>query len=678
MIDVLKCQILGEVEYAQHNFARLRPILYSVDGRNWTGAVERAWFPNAGLVFSLSADLRFAQPGSLWTFQVRPNERNSASDGGKDVYMTIQVKPATRFLTELEPLPSERLRVLATIDGFDPRSSTGGVLLPEAEDRWILAREFERGADDRARVTNNNALGHMRVLEGSVEEIAGCSTPDGRWVLPVINSGHGSDIRNWLPPGALAEQIAGDLRRWLPHAPYKARAAAAASALRELAPALDSTSAVSSSEVRAALDRVLTLTEDAESITGSLDQLVDALLASPAIAKAMETEKSAMREELETQALESAERFESAARERLTNEQAMMREALAREQACLEAMRAEIAAGEAIVEDLRRRQRTETASFTRSLEALIARAKREPAAYAAEWLAKLGLTSAGAADVGATSTEAIIDIPPVDAFELVDEANLGRALTKASPIRGEGLPRFLVLDAAVRGRELVLGFGPRARDVIETWLACFSPLAMVARVSDPSILGFDDLLPTGPRGQAAPLAAAIARSNAVPDRAVVALLDDIDVAAGGFWLPQAARAVRRPADHGLPANLFLIGLVEGDPSSFGFTLERAGELFPLNFDDVNVVGGDQARDLPSEIPLALFAPPLMMNGVADRVEAVTASAANTFNDDDAWRIGVEFRAYLDWAKMGGELPDESMIIAQALTTAMSRIRKGAD
>lgn len=674
VVDVLKCHILGEVEYAQHNFARLKPLLYSLDGRCWAGVVDKAWFPNAGLVFSLATDLRFAPAGSLWTFQVRPNERLNGSEEGKDAYMTIQVKPAIRFLTELEPLPSEALRILATIDGFEPKSLTGGVLFPEADDRWVLATEFERGADERARLTNLRALGHMRVLEGTLQEIAGCATPDGRWALPVLHSGHGSDIRNWRPPALLAEQIASDLRKWLPHAPNKARAAAAASALRELAPALEPLSALRSVEVRAALDRVIALTESAEDLTTAVDELVEALLASPAIASAMEAEKRAMLRDLETQALEWAERVEAEARQRLASEQAQMRDDLSRDQATLDSLRAEIANGEAVLEDIRRRQRTETAAFTKSLESLISRAKKEPAAYAAEWLAKLGLNEFGAAPGGASTFEA----PPANAFELIDEAMFGRALMKASPVRNDGLPRFLLMDAALRGRELVVGIGAGAREAIESWLAEFAPLTVVARVSDPTLLGFDDLLPTGPRGAAAPLASAIACASGAAERVVVALLDDVDVAAGGYWLPQAARAMRRPGNHGLPSNLFLIALVEGEPSSLGLSLVRAGELFPMSFEDTAMSERETPQGPTRELPLELFARPLRMNGIVDREAALAASAARTFNTDDVDRIRAEFRAYLGWTKTGGAKPDETMKIARVLSAAAEKMLKGSE
>lgn len=675
MPDLLKYQILGEVEYAQHNFARLRPILYSIDGRAWTGAVDRAWFPSAGLVFSLAPELRYAQAGSMWTFQVRSNERVTSGDDGKDAFMTIQVKPAIRFLTELEPRSSEELRILATRDGFDPKAQQGGVLFAEAEDRWVLASEFVRGPDERARVTNAKALGHMRVLEGTLENLAGCSTPDGRWFLPVIHSGNGTQIRNWHPPRVLAEQISNDLKRWMPHAPYKARAAAASSALRDLAPALDGLTATRSAEVRAALDRIITLSGDAEALSGSVDQLVETLLASPAIASAIEEEKAEIRRQLEAMALESAERLESEARERLAKDQAETREAIEREQIVLETLRHEIAASEGAIADLRRRHQTETAAFTRSLEALIVRAKKEPAAYAAEWLARFGLSGVVSepADDPKSNWQ---DLPVALPFhEPILEGELGRALVRGSPFRNEGLPKFLVMDAAIRSRELVVGLGSKSREMIETWLTGFAPNWVVARVSDPSLLALDDLMPTGSRGASAPLAAAVTRARSAPDQAVVALLDDIDPSAGAFWLPQAARALRCPLTNGLPTNLFFVGLIEGDASNMALSQTRVGELFPLDFDE-STSASVSSVIVSREIPLELYHAPLAKNGLIERVSALTTSAKHTFSDEDVARIGAEFSDYLRWVKHGADRPSEDKELANMIARAATKTFRG--
>lgn len=675
VLDLVKYQILGEVEYAQHNFARLRPILYSIEGRAWTGVVDRAWFPSAGLVFSLAPELRYAQAGSMWTFQVRSNERVTSGDDGKDAFMTIQVKPAIRFLTELEPMSSEELRILATRDGFDPKAQQGGVLFAEAEDRWILANEFVRGPDERARVTNPKALGHMRVLEGTLENLAGCSTPDGRWFLPVIHSGSGSQIRNWHPPRVLAEQISNDLKRWMPHVPYKARAAAASSALRDLAPALDALSATRSVEVRAALDRIIALSLDAEALSGAVDQLVETLLASPAIAFAIEEEKAEIRRQLETMALESAERLEAEARERLAREQAETREAIERDQAVLATLHQEIAASEGAIADLRRRQQTETAAFTRSLEALIARAKKEPAAYAAEWLARFGLSSVAsnrADDMKSKVQGTSVGLP---VHEPILESELGRALVRASPFRNEGLPKFLVMDAAIRSRELVVGLGPKSREMIETWLSGFAPNWVVARVSDPSLLALDDLLPTGSRGASAPLAAAVDSAQSAPDRAVVVLLDDIDPVAGAFWLPQAARALRCPLANGLPPNLFLVGLIEGEASNLALSLTRVGELFTLDFDGATSASVGSAV-ASREIPLELYHAPLAKNGFRERVSALSTSAKHTFSADDVTRIEGEFSEYLRWVKHGADRPSEEKELANMIARAAEKTFKG--
>lgn len=668
--DLLKYQFLGEVEYAQHNFARLRPILYSVDGRAWTGVVDRSWFPEIGLVFSLATELRFAPAGSMWVFQARPNERSA----GEDAFMTIQVKPATRFLTELEPMSSEELRVLATLDGFDAKAAHGGVLFSEAEDRWVLAPEFERDANGRARITNTRTLGHMRVLEGTLEALAGRSTPDGRWFLPVINSGHGSQVRNWLSPSALAEQIAIDLRRWIPNGPHKTRAAAAASALRELAPMLDFLSTTRSNEVRAALDRITSLCEDAEVLTGSVHQLVETLLMSPAIAISMEQERIAIRRDLEAKALDSAERLEAEARARLATEQAEIKDALARDQSRLTAIQSEIASEEAKVEGLRRKHRGETAAFTKSLEALIERARKEPAAYAAEWIARLGVNPEVASVASPVPLDAAVLGETTD-YEFVSEIELGRALMSASPIRNDGLPRFLLMDAAIRARELVVGLGPKARDVIEAWLAAFAPNWAVARAADPSLLAFDDLLPTGPRGAAAPLSVAIARARSAPERAIVALLDDVDPVAGAFWLPQAARAGRCPAAYGLPSNLILVALIEGESSSLTLSLPRVGELFPLAFDDVETAVPGRQETAAREIGLELFRRPLLRNSVSDRVSAMHASANHIFAIEDSDRIRDEFASYLSWTKHGAAKPADDLEIAGALSKAAAMTRK---
>jgi hypothetical protein len=241
------------------------------------------------------------------------------------------------------------------------------------------------------------------------------------------------------------------------------------------------------------------------------------------------------------------------------------------------------------------------------------------------------------------------------------------------------LPRFLLVDAAIRARELVVGIGPGAREAIETWLAEMVALTAIVGAADPSLLSFAELLPTGPRGAAAPLAAAIELASRFPERPVLGLLDDIDVAAGAFWLPETARAARQPGRHGLPSNLFLIGVVEGDPSAMSMSAARAGELFPMRFDDTELLGTAVAEPAVRELDLALFEAPARTNGRANRLEALRRAAGKTFNDEDIERIGGGFDEYLKWTKLGGPPPAPDSPVGGELTAAATlMITKGND
>ena len=174
------------------------------------------------------------------------------------------------------------------------------------------------------------------------------------------------------------------------------------------------------------------------------------------------------------------------------------------------------------------------------------------------------------------------------------------------------------------------------------------------------------------------LAAAIARVKAAPERAIVALLDDVDPVAGAFWLPQAARAGRCPAAHRLPPNLILNALIEGEPSKLAFSLTRVGELSPLAFDDVEAVAPRSGDIVPREIGLELYRPPSLRNGVGERVTAMRASADQVFADEDAERLRNEFSAYLQWTKYGAPKPAAELKVPAALSSAATMTRKGED
>jgi hypothetical protein len=204
-------------------------------------------------------------------------------------------------------------------------------------------------------------------------------------------------------------------------------------------------------------------------------------------------------------------------------------------------------------------------------------------------------------------------------------------------------------------------------------------LTAIVGAADPTILSFAELLPTGPRGPGAPLARAINLASRYGDRPVVALLDDIDVTAGTFWLPLTARAARQPRAHGLPSNLFLIGLTEGDPGGLNLTPARAGELFPMTFD--NTVPSESAaiESARRELELALFEGPTATNRNGSRAESLTRAASKIFNDDDVESIRAGFDEYLEWAKLGRPTRTADTAVGNDLVTAATlMISKGND
>lgn len=676
MIDVLRCHFLGEVEYSQHNFAKIRPLLYSVDGRNWTGRVDRSWFPHSGLAFCLISEVRKAAAGSLWTFQVILNPRLQSDDEDKDVYLVTHAKPAVRFLTELEPMSREQARILATIEGFDPQSAAGGVVFPETGERWVIAHEFELGDDGLARVNDRRKLPHMHVLVGSLADIVGIPTSDGKYILPPIIGAHESDTRNWLEPSALLEQLARDLRRWLPYAPYSSQASSVAQALRELAPALDGVSALRAHDAKAALERVNDLTHEAVDFTSAVNSLVEVLLGLPEIARALDEEREVIRRELETEALDSVLRMQDEARGQLEEEQSQIRQALSDQREEIAELKIERERALRELEELRRTQRVETESFTKSLERLVARAKTEPAAHAAEWLARHGLFEAGSTEPQRLALPDIAVPSPMN-MPQIEESRLGAALIAAAPFRNSGLPKFLLMDALIRARELLVAYGPGARDAIETWSDSFVPLTVAVPASDPSLLSILDLLPNTQR-EPSPLTQAIRVAVANPERAVVGILDDVDVAAGSYWLPEMARALRRPQERGLPTNLFLVALVEGPFEKARMNSRRLGELFPMNFGDVTWTQSQPSDETKVEIPLALFEPPPANHSIADRVRAASSALSFTFSENDVKLLSEEIAMTLSWVKLGRERPTTISVATQSIANIVDKMTNGTD
>ena len=616
--DVVKYYFLGSVDYAQHNFARLKPLLYSETGRAWQGVADRDWFPNEGRVFTIQSGLRYAPSGSLWTFRITPNTRGEAAE--KDVYLANQAKPATELLIGLVPADIESLRRLVVEGGLTGVPlGKGGVAVPELNDRWVVLPDLTRDEEGKAWLSPGFDLKHVNVLTGTPEELCGLPTPSGQFLLPPIQQAS-VERRNWLAPAQFLEDLAADLKRWAPYGPQRVKAHAAAQALRDIAPHLAGLAALRADDAKVAMARATNLTNAAETVTGAAATIIELIIEQEPFKAEIGRRRRIIETELEADALRAVEEIEGAARDRLLAEQAKARLELEEAQTRLQALQAEILSLERQEKSLSAREAENVETLRAQIDVLLKRARSEPARILAEWSGVSGfMIGAMAATSDATVAVAgtTIDhtrIPAVSVSTPISREALGPTLFRASPAENKGEPRLLIIDAALRARELPVLIGPLAREFAEAWLGVLGGTTPMMVMTDPTLLSVRDLVPEGPRGDRAPLAAAFTQARA-QDESVIVLIDDLDPAAAGFWLPELARCQRHPNRYGFPSNIHFLALIEANYKDMNLTLPRVGELFPVPFDDCS----------PSETSPEF--PPVPYALTKDLIQCPTASTA---------------------------------------------------
>jgi len=680
-LDITKLHFLGSIDYAQHNFARLKPVLYSETGRQWDGAAERAWFPNEGLVFNVQRDLHYAPNGSFWTFRVTPNSRDGAAD--KDLFSAIQAKPAIELLTTLEPQDSEELRYLVTELGLSSRPATkGGVAVPEIGEHWVIVPELVKGDDGRWRSITGQALKRLSVLTGAPEDLCGMATATEQFFLPPIRS-WANQTRNWTSPQIFLEGLASDLRRWVPHGPGRPRAQAAAQALRELAPFISGTSALNAEDAKAALARVNALTEAADTLTESVEEIVGVLVKHESFKQEIDRQREAIRVELETEALRAVEEIEGAARDHLLQEQRRIQDEIDIAQYRLEELKAQISGLQAEAEERAIRRDRDIEALGREIDALLQRAADEPARLLTEWLGVSGLIIAGSSSSPPVANEApsgLADTPlekgssDTNGAPVISPEQLGPTLFHASPGVNDGPPWLLIIDAALRARELPLLVGQGARDYAETWLNSVGGADPAVILTDPTLLSLSELTPFGSRGAHAPLAEAFARAERAGERPVVVLLDDLDPAAAAYWLPELARCQRQPARYGFPSNLLFLALLEANSKQMALTPARAGELFPLYLE--GCASPDSVGALPEvtyELPPDLIVPPARSTSWPHRIAAFERSLSVTFKAEKPRLLASGLASYLQYTKNSGQRPSGADGLAAQLIRAADLI-----
>lgn len=671
VLDVTKFHYLGVVDYAQHNFARLRPLLRSKTGRVWDGVVDGADFPDEGLVYSVDRELHYS--AGYWTFRVTAN-----THAGKDALSAIQARPAIELLATMEALDSEASRKLVMEEGLasGPGNRKGSLGVPELDDRWIITPELTRQPDDRWRPAPGAVLKALKVLVGEPEVLCGPAVPSGQYFLPPI-VGYSGELRDWTPPELFLEGLADDLRRWTPVGQYRARAAAAAQALRDLAPHIGAIPALSAPAAKAALARAVDLTAAAEVVTGATTDIIALIVAQEPFREEMERRRVEISAELEAEALRAVDQVEGAARAQLLEDQRRIEREIVIEDQRLAALRDQVAALGAESEALLSRRAADLQALDQEIDGLLARAATEPAKLLAEWMGTAGFVVAGAQsgetvssapaapaidavrDTAATlepepaSAPSAMEIPlaPVIAPEA-----LGGTLFLANPASNPGEPWLPLIEAALRARELPVLMGAMAREFGEVLLEVIGGHAPPVVLPDPTVLSLVELTPNGSRGAKAPLAPAFERAARAEGRVVVTLLDDLDPAAAGFWLPELARCLRRPGQYGFPDNLLVLAIVEADPGQMGLSLARAGELFPLVLDNGQRSDPAGRPAQPFELPLGLIGRPAIGTRWPDRRSAFQAALASTFKPDRVADLSERFGAFLKFAKGEGDRP----------------------
>ena len=678
--EFLKGQFLGEVEYAAQ-FARLKPLLYSLGGHAWEGEAKREWFPTEGLVFSVANELKFEHPGSLWIFRVMPNKRSA---DGPDKYSVTQHRRATRLLDDLAPMTPEEARRLATIDGIEATAGTCHLALPETDDHWVVAADLEQGDDGLWRVTGT-ALKRVKAYLGTPESLCGMPTPDGRFALPPSPPAT-TEFRNWQPPEALVVEIAKELPRWFHQAPLKDKAAQAARALRDLAPHFTELAASRPQEAQAALLRAASIANDAEALTGAADEITRVLADSEPFKAGLEAERAQIREEMEELALAEAQALAGEEHAKLTAESDSLRRDITHAETRVAEARDALATIETELAQARAEREGKLGGLEAEFSALMKRVEAKPAKALLEWVAASGFgpnlgvgpRTAGSEPALETNLGAAPDIAPERAGPKIRGSALLRALHAIAPAsQATNRERLEWMDAAVRARELPVLIGATARLYAEAWLGIVASDNARVVAADPTLLSLLDFTPEGSRGAQAPLARLFERCRRSPERLYVALLDDPDTASAVFWLPEFARALRQPTRHGFPTNLAAVCVMSSPPSGLDLAGARAADLFPLVFEDGD--GPNAPTDLGArELPSRLLAPELSLSGPTQRAAALAAAAAETFSEDDVTSLGDAFRAHLAAQLAGREPTGDATGLAAALAAATQLLTSNGD
>ncbi len=113
-------------------------------------------------------------------------------------------------------------------------------------------------------------------------------------------------------------------------------------------------------------------------------------------------------------------------------------------------------------------------------------------------------------------------------------------------------------------------------------------------------------------------------------------------------------------------------MIEADASQFRLTAGRAGELFPMVFEDIADVGvPGPARGV--ELDLAGVAAPRVATLWSERIEALRVAASVTLTAEDAGALAKGFGDFLSHIR-GGAPPEGAHPVAGRLWAAAEKLR----
>lgn len=652
ILDVTKELYLGRKRFKHQKVARFEPLLVATEN-GWKPIEDgKSLFPPHGNIFTFDKAVLDHPAGTILLFRVELSSKSQAAEN-HDQYHAVDIQEPVEIIDLSEIGNREAVRRALVENGLDlgAMQSPETVLILENDVcvRQRLTQDLDTG---RWRPSQIEPLEHLDFLEFDRTSIEGADI-DGRWfVLPGNDPERVVGRGNWSPDSDFLPKIVRKLKRT---APFQAGGEVhdlGRRAIERLGIALEQTGLLSSDPIEdAALhQRLADLLPLLESRMDAACELARVLLEHPVVAAQIEREceltqsrlATELRKELEPIVRKEVEQDISeitTERDRLRSELEVTHKDYALAQSEVEAMRAER-------ECIRRALVGEVGSVIGTISDVVGVAKR------------YGLGG----HLGHHHSPAPWAVLSEQPSKAITTAELATVFAAAE--RGTALPehRITQFDALLRAGEVPILFGPDAERFLQIYSSYVTAGSLSRTSIDPATIGMDDLWREASTG--APTGFALAWKAALqePGFAVLAVLDDLDTASLGQWLPRFASFLR---SHQRPANLFVVATLTLAPAEgkgpdyellkHGFPFEVEASVGAIAAAIMGEADGGAPeiflRVIPPYLPavrreeLATLSVALMQSSisstVAMRAARIFRSASATMSLEDAYVFAIE-------------------------------------